>query len=73
TQEGISAENYAQVLGECAKKFTFSEDEQSSLVKLAIQRNRLAHRYLNFRWQAVKMFVETKQLILKLLTKISER
>jgi uncharacterized protein YutE (UPF0331/DUF86 family) len=73
TQEGISAENYAQVLGKCAKKFGFSEAEQVSLAKLAMQRNRLAHRYLNFRWQAVMMFVETRPLILQLLTKISER
>lgn len=73
TQEGISAENYAQVLSKCAKKFGFSEDEQVSLAKLAIQRNRLAHRYLNFRWQAISMFVEMKPLILKLLAKISER
>ncbi|MEA2087376.1 MAG: HepT-like ribonuclease domain-containing protein [Candidatus Caldatribacteriota bacterium] len=72
SQEGISAESYAQVLGKCAQRLGFSEEEQETLAKIAIQRNRLAHRYLNFRWQAINMFIENKSLILKLLTKISE-
>ena len=72
TQEGISAESYAQVLSKCAQRLGFSEEEQKTLAKIAIQRNRLAHRYLNFRWQAINMFIENKLLILKLLTKISE-
>jgi len=73
TQEGIAVESYAQILKECSKLFNFSEEEQEKLAKLAIQRNRLAHRYLNFRWEAVKVFMETKSLILRLLTKILER
>ena len=73
TQEGISVESYAQVLSECAQRMGFSEEEQEILAKIAIQRNRLAHRYLNFRWQAINMFIKNKSLILKLLTKISER
>ena len=72
TQEGISAESYAQVLSECAQRLGFSEEEQETLAKLAMQRNRLTHRYLNFRWQAINMFITNKLLILKLLTKISE-
>jgi len=66
-------ESYAQVLNECAKRLGFSEEEQEILAKIAIQRNRLAHRYLNFRWQAIDMFIKNKSLILKLLTKISEK
>ena len=73
TQEGISVESYAQVLSECAQRLGFSEEEQETLAKIALQRNRLAHRYLNFRWQAINMFIKNKSLILKLLTKISER
>ncbi len=72
-REGISIENYIQVLKECAKIFGFSEREQEDLSKLALQRNRLAHRYLNFRWQAIEMFVKTRPLISRLLTKILER
>lgn len=73
TQDNISVENYAQILIECSKKFGFSEDEQESLAKLAIQRNRLAHRYLNFRWQAIGLFVEARPLISKLLAEILKR
>jgi uncharacterized protein YutE (UPF0331/DUF86 family) len=73
TQQSISIESYAQVLSECAKRLRFSEEEQEILAKIAIQRNRLAHRYLNFRWQAIDMFIKNKLLILKLLTKISEK
>jgi len=73
TQEGISVESYAQVLSECSQRMGFSEEEQEILAKIAIQRNRLAHRYLNFRWQAINMFIKNKLLILKLLTRISER
>ncbi len=73
TQQGISVESYAQVLSECAQRLGFSEEEQEILAKIAIQRNRLAHRYLNFRWQAINMFVKNKSLIIKLLTKISEK
>ena len=73
TQEGIPVENYAQVLKECSGLFGFSEENQESLAKLAIQRNRLAHRYLNFRWNAISVFIETKSLVLKLVKKILER
>jgi uncharacterized protein YutE (UPF0331/DUF86 family) len=72
-QEAIPVENYAQVLGACTKYFGFSEDEQEKLSKLAIQRNRLAHRYLNFRWEAIVMFIELKLLVSELLRKILER
>lgn len=72
-REGISVENYAQALKECAKEFGFSDSEQDSFGKLAVQRNRLAHRYLNFRWQAITMFIETKPLVLKLISRIAEK
>lgn len=73
TQENIPVENYAQILSECAKKLGFSKEEQEALAKLAIQRNRLAHRYLNFRWQAIVTFVNTRPIIYKLTAKILER
>lgn len=73
TQEGISVESYAQVLSECAQRLGFSEEEQETLAKIAIQRNRLAYRYLNFRWQAINMFIKNKSLILKLLIRVSEK
>lgn len=73
TQEGIPIENYAQVLKECSKLFGFKEEEQEKLAKLAIQRNRLAHRYLNFRWNAIHIFIETKPLVIKLIEKILQK
>jgi uncharacterized protein YutE (UPF0331/DUF86 family) len=73
TRQNIPVESYAQVLKECGKLFNFSNEEQEKLAKLAIQRNRFAHRYLNFRWQAVNMFRDNKPLISELLRKILER
>jgi hypothetical protein len=35
TQEGISAESYAQVLSECAQRLGFSEEEQGILTKIS--------------------------------------
>jgi len=72
TQQGIAVESYAQVLSECSRRLGFSEEEQQVLAKIALQRNRLAHRYLNFRWQSINIFVKNKPLILRLLSKISE-
>lgn len=73
TEEGITNENYGEVLIKCSAKFGFSEEEQKKLGKLALQRNRLARRYLNFRWQAVKMFAEQKNTVVRLVTLIVER
>jgi uncharacterized protein YutE (UPF0331/DUF86 family) len=73
TEEGTAVESYVDVIRECCKLFDFEEVEQENLAKLAIQRNRLAHRYLNFRWQAIKMFIEQKELVIKLINKVLER
>jgi uncharacterized protein YutE (UPF0331/DUF86 family) len=73
TREGIPTESYTQVLSASAKKLGFSNEEQENLAKLALQRNRLAHRYLNFRWEALTMFATQRALIKKLLEKILER
>ena len=72
TQKNIPVKNYSQVLKECGKLFGLCVEDQDKLAKLAIQRNRFAHRYLNFRWQAVKTFIETKPLVSELLKKILE-
>ncbi|MGQ9570222.1 MAG: hypothetical protein ACUVUQ_05150 [Thermodesulfovibrionales bacterium] len=39
------------------------EEEKEILGKLAIQRNRFAHRHLNFRWQAIRFYKEHRKLI----------
>ena len=72
-EEGVGVDSYSDALGKAAQWLGFSEEEQENLSRLAIQRNRLAHRYLNFRWQAIKMFDEQKYLIVKFATKILEK
>lgn len=72
-EEGIAAESYSNILIKTAKLFDFAEKDQESLAKLALQRNRLAHRYLNFRWDAIKMYVDQRGLVHKLLSAIMKR
>ena len=72
-QEGVDVENYGEALAKCCKLLGLSEEEQRNLSKLAIQRNRLAHRYLNFRWQAIKTYVDSKDIILKIIDLILKR
>jgi uncharacterized protein YutE (UPF0331/DUF86 family) len=72
-EEGIAVESYGDALRKAAKAFGFSEPEQDELAKLAIQRNRLAHRYLNFRWQAVRSYAEQRELVLRLVQILLER
>jgi len=73
TEEGIGVDSYAEALRKCSKLFSLPEDQQERLAKLAIQRNRLARRYLNFRWQAVEMFKKERLLVEKLINLILSR
>jgi len=68
TEKGIAADSYADALKKCAQGLNLSEEDQDKLVSLALHRNRLAHRYLNFRWQAIEDFSEKRGLITKILT-----
>jgi len=72
-EEGIAVDNYGEVLSRCAARFSFSEEERLLLAKLALQRNRLAHRHLNFRWQAIETYVKTIGLIRRLLNDVLQR
>ena len=69
-EKGIAAENYGEVLRKAAELIGFDEQEQNNIAKLAAQRNRLAHRYLDYKWDAIKAFNEQKDLIEGLLQKI---
>lgn len=73
TEQGVTADNYGEVLKKCSQIFGFTEEEQEKLAKLAIQRNRLAHRYLNFRWHAIKLFSENRALVVNLIKRGLER
>ncbi|MFH1386689.1 MAG: HepT-like ribonuclease domain-containing protein [bacterium] len=71
-EKGISAENYSEVMKSAAKIFGFKIEDQEVLAKLASLRNRLAHRYLDYKWDAIKYYKENSQLIIKYLSKILE-
>jgi uncharacterized protein YutE (UPF0331/DUF86 family) len=73
TEQSIAAENYAEALRGCAQALGFKQSEQEKLASLAVLRNRLAHRYLNFRWEAIKTFKAQSSLIVKLMTTILEK
>jgi uncharacterized protein YutE (UPF0331/DUF86 family) len=70
SSRGVGVVSYSDAIQKTTEWLGFSEIEQRDLARLAIQRNRLAHRYLNSRWQAVKMFKEQKGLIIRMITEI---
>lgn len=72
-EQGIAAESYAEAVKKCAAFFSFPEAEQEALSKLAMQRNRLAHRYLNFRWNAIELYKQQRPLVGKLVELILNR
>jgi len=72
-EEGISGHSYSEILKKIGEFFDFTEKQQKNLSILAVQRNRLAHRYLNYRWEAIKAYKKTEPLIKKLLVAVIER
>jgi uncharacterized protein YutE (UPF0331/DUF86 family) len=68
TEKRIPVDSYGEALKKSGEILGFSESEQELLFKLALQRNRLAHRYLNFRWQAIKIYTENQELIVRMIT-----
>jgi uncharacterized protein YutE (UPF0331/DUF86 family) len=70
TLRGVGVESYGDAVKKAAEWLGFSEDDQQDLAKLAIQRNRLAHRYLNSRWQAVNMLKQRMDLVIRMITEI---
>jgi uncharacterized protein YutE (UPF0331/DUF86 family) len=73
TEKGIAAESYADALGKFAQELGLNPGESENLAALAIQRNRLAHRYLNFRWQAIHDFSAKRGLITRTLSLLMKR
>jgi uncharacterized protein YutE (UPF0331/DUF86 family) len=72
-EEGISGRSYAEILVKVGQLFGFTDKEQEELSKLAVQRNRLAHRYLNYRWEAIRSYKKAAPLIRRLLVAAIER
>ncbi len=67
TENNIMAENYPDVMKKVGGYFRFKKTEADILAKFAIQRNRLAHRYLNFRWEVARFYVANRAVLKKLL------
>lgn len=65
TEEGIATDSYSDVLKKAGSRLGLTNEEQKNLAGLAMQRNRLAHRYLNFRWQTIRAYSERSDLIAK--------
>jgi uncharacterized protein YutE (UPF0331/DUF86 family) len=65
TEKGIAADSYSDVLKKAGSRLGLTNEEQKNLAGLAMQRNRLAHRYLNFRWQTIRAYSERSDLIAK--------
>lgn len=72
TEMDIVTESYVDVMKKIGDYFKFTNGEKENLAKLAVQRNRLAHRYLNFRWQVVKFYTQNRELLKKLVNSIYE-
>jgi uncharacterized protein YutE (UPF0331/DUF86 family) len=63
TNQGVAVESYGDALRKTGGILGLTEQEQNDLAGLALQRNRLAHRYLNFRWQTIRAFSDNRELI----------
>lgn len=72
-EEGKSVENYSTAINEASLILGFDEETALSLAKLAVQRNRIVHRYLDFKWEAIKSYKESRELIREFLKRVINR
>ncbi len=71
-QKGKRVESYRQILRDCGLLYGLTSEEAEELSHLAIERNRIVHRYLDIRWDSIKEYKKRVPLIKKFLTKIWE-
>lgn len=72
-REGVSAENYSEIMNEAGRFFKLSASECVDLAKLEGQRNRLVHRYLDLKWQVIIVYKQNSSLIRKFLKLVLDR
>lgn len=72
-EEGIKGDSYQDILMKAGELFSFSNKDSKLFSGLSIQRNRLAHRYLNYRWQAIRAYKEASDIINKFLMWVIQR
>ena len=66
-EEGIKGDSYQDILMKAGELFSFSDRDRKVFAGLSIQRNRLAYRHLNYRWQAIRAYKEASDIINKFL------
>ena len=62
-EENKQIDDYATIIEQASLCIGLTNNEASQLAKLARQRNRLAHRYLDFKWEAIKSYMDTRNSI----------
>ncbi|MCL4477543.1 MAG: DUF86 domain-containing protein [Deltaproteobacteria bacterium] len=62
-EEEKRVEDYATVIEQASLIVGLTSNEATQLARLARQRNRLAHRYLDFKWEAIKSYMDTRNSI----------
>lgn len=72
-KEGVAAENYSEVMERAGRFFKFSDSECKDMAKLAMQRNRLVHRYLDLKWQVVIAYKQNRPLLKKFLKLVLDK
>lgn len=70
--EDISADSYVGVMRKIGEFFSYGEEDSEILAKFAVKRGRLAHRYLNLRWQVASFFTENRDILRNLANSIYE-
>jgi uncharacterized protein YutE (UPF0331/DUF86 family) len=71
-QHNRSVDSYATALKEAALLSGFEEKVADEFSRLAVYRNKLAHRYLDIKWNVIKTFKEKQPIIKEFLKKVIE-
>ncbi len=62
-EEEQQVEDYATIIEQACRILGMNKNDASRMAKLARQRNRLAHRYLDLKWEAIKSYMDTRHSI----------
>lgn len=69
-QKGKRVESYRQILREAALVYGLDREKAEELSHLAIERNRIVHRYLDIRWDSIREYRERIPLIREFLRRV---
>lgn len=72
-EEEQQVEDYATIIEQASLILGMKKNEASQMAKLARQRNRLAHRYLDLKWEAIKSYMDTLHSIKRFLQLATNR